>query len=507
MAGTITHQWNGTILTITSDSGTSAMDLKGAKGDDGARGAMGLPGDANLIEAVDKAEKAAADAETALSQLGTARNEAVAAAAQVKAIVAGNEAFTKAESDSRFANAIKPTATGEVATANDSGNYPLQGLSIYGKTTQAGTPTPTSPIDLVNCGVGSIGVNVSGKNLLNYDAWKTVTIQHGTAVWENNGVTLTATADDCYTGDGLGWAENGMVFPAKIYVEPGETITLSWEADRSYDAPVYIFPNAKIEGLVACNNKDNTPLIYTVAEGVKYITIRFTALKAGETIAYKNIMVERGGVATAYEPYKNGGSITLNTPNGLPGIPVSSGGNYTDSTGQQWIADEIDLAKGVYKHWVMAKTYNGSENITYNGDAFNVANAIPAGEAAYKKGYCSHYVVAQNYSDFINNPYTLCNWNNGALRIRHNGSTDVAAFKSWLSANPITLYQPLATPTETALTAAEIAAYKALQSQYPNTTVYSDANAGIAATYVADTKLYIDNKFNELSTALVAMGG
>jgi hypothetical protein len=45
MAGTITHKWNGTVLTITSDSGTSSADLKGAKGDDGVRGAQGVAGD------------------------------------------------------------------------------------------------------------------------------------------------------------------------------------------------------------------------------------------------------------------------------------------------------------------------------------------------------------------------------------------------------------------------------------------------------------------------------
>ena len=44
MAGTIQHQWNGSVLTITSDSGTSSCDLKGPKGDDGARGAQGAPG-------------------------------------------------------------------------------------------------------------------------------------------------------------------------------------------------------------------------------------------------------------------------------------------------------------------------------------------------------------------------------------------------------------------------------------------------------------------------------
>ena len=44
MAGTITHEWNGTILTITSDSGTSSVDLKGGKGDTGPRGAQGPAG-------------------------------------------------------------------------------------------------------------------------------------------------------------------------------------------------------------------------------------------------------------------------------------------------------------------------------------------------------------------------------------------------------------------------------------------------------------------------------
>ena len=44
MAGTIKHSWNGTILTIESDSGISSCDLKGGKGDTGARGPQGAPG-------------------------------------------------------------------------------------------------------------------------------------------------------------------------------------------------------------------------------------------------------------------------------------------------------------------------------------------------------------------------------------------------------------------------------------------------------------------------------
>lgn len=474
MAGTITHQWNGTILTITSDSGTSAMDLKGAKGDDGARGAMGLPGDANLIEAVDKAEKAAADAETALSQLGTARDEAVAAAAQVKAIVAGNEAFTKAESDSRFANAIKPTATGEVATANDSGNYPLQGLSIYGKTTQAGTPTPTSPIDLVNIGSsGSIGVKVRGKNLVNAPD-----------------ITFTAA----------GYAINSQtVAAAEGYY------TLSFVANA----------------VVACqaSYKDRLPIIYTQAN--VRMTQTFYAKGGIDTFAlYVNgaatitdIQLEAGTAATPFETYKDGGSITLNTPNGLPGIPVSSGGNYTDSTGQQWLADEIDLAKGVYIQRIKSVTFNGTEQWNLDGGKPMDTSVVFRADSWFKdrtsiepSWISTAFIATRNtYGALYDGMFFINGY--GHIIVATTKYNNINEWKAYLNENPMTVIYAIATPTETPLTAAEIAAFKALQSQYPNTTVYSDANAGIAATYVADTKTYIDNKFNELSTALIAMGG
>lgn len=42
MSGIITHQWNGTTLTITSDSGTSSMNLKGDLGPRGPQGPAGV---------------------------------------------------------------------------------------------------------------------------------------------------------------------------------------------------------------------------------------------------------------------------------------------------------------------------------------------------------------------------------------------------------------------------------------------------------------------------------
>lgn len=49
MSGTIKHYWNGTILTIESDSGISSADLKGAQGDTGIRGAQGAQGEGKVL--------------------------------------------------------------------------------------------------------------------------------------------------------------------------------------------------------------------------------------------------------------------------------------------------------------------------------------------------------------------------------------------------------------------------------------------------------------------------
>ena len=49
---------------------------------------------------------------------------------------------------------------------------------------------------------------------------------------------------------------------------------------------------------------------------------------------------------THYSPYREQ-LLALPTPNGLPGIPVTSGGNYTDPSGQQWVCDEVDFTREV----------------------------------------------------------------------------------------------------------------------------------------------------------------
>jgi hypothetical protein len=68
--------------------------------------------------------------------------------------------------------------------------------------------------------------------------------------------------------------------------------------------------------------------------------------------------------------------------------------------------------------------------------------------------------------------------------------------------NGIVLVGVKQTPTVINLTNEQINGFLNLHMYYPSTTVVSDCDSQL--TYIADTKNYIDNKFNELATALVA---
>lgn len=59
-------------------------------------------------------------------------------------------------------------------------------------------------------------------------------------------------------------------------------------------------------------------------------------------------------------------------------------------------------------------------------------------------------------------------------------------------------------PIITELSSEEVQKILALHTNKPNTTIWNDQNAEMQVTYIADTKSYIDNKFKELSDAIVA---
>ena len=282
------------------------------------------------------------------------------------------DAYTKAESDARYAPiaaAIRPTVTGETISVNDSVEWPLQGLTLYGKSTQDGTPTPEAPIPIVSAGDGG---------------------------------TITVTVSDG--------------------AEQSETLPIS-------------------------------------------------------------------------------------TPNGLPGVPVDSGGNYTDADGQQWICDEVDFARGKYVQKV-GKTIVDGDTIKFS---------IKGGYANLPEHSSPNMIQSDSVKNIISTMFPankiIGNGFHGFCFLLKTGFEEYFSsveecnellMQKYLNDDPLKIYYPTIN-IETDLTPEQLQAYAALKTYAPSTTIQTDSTpaAGLAVRYVADAQKYIDNKLSVINAQLL----
>lgn len=168
----------------------------------------------------------------------------------------------------------------------------------------------------------------------------------------------------------------------------------------------------------------------------------------------------------------NSQTLTINTPNGLCGIPVDTGGNYTDSTGQQWVCDEVDFERGVYVQRVKKSTVKTLDKLGKTNEQGRYANwNIFSGYASAK---VKSIIAIASY--FIWGRSQPLKWvsavDTNGIYISPPQNTDytVDTLKSYLiPLLPFEVCGILATPIETPLTEEELAAYKAIKS-YPHYT-------------------------------------
>ena len=187
-------------------------------------------------------------------------------------------------------------------------------------------------------------------------------------------------------------------------------------------------------------------------------------------------------------------TLTLPTPNGLPGIHVRSGGNYTDSTGQQWVCDEVDLERGVRVQRVNAVDLSTCiiTGTTELAVTKRLAISLPIHGANYEvEAICSRLRFLVSFTKDTPHFYV-----------------DVGAAQVFIpigAKNPeegeYILFYVLATPIETPLTPAEIAAYKALTAYGPDTVVQASDGVGVKFGYQRDMNITI----KKLEDAIASM--
>ena len=355
------------------------------------------------------------------------------------------DAYTKAESDARYAPiavAIRPTVTGETISVNDSVEWPLQGLTLYGKSTQDGIPSPESPVPIVSAGAsGRIETTITGKNLL------TGRLYHG-----KYQIGIAFIKDE--TAVSLPYApkreEYGICYA--VSVKKGVTYTFS-VTNPNTNAKLLLALYRTFEDATDPNNAishiENITPITPSEDGILVCLISSTWTDGITTIhectASELLQLEIGSTATAYEaPHSQ--SITSSTPNGLPGIPVDSGGNYTDASGQQWVCDEVDFGVGTH-------TQRISKINSYNSETVGNIWMSTTGQLTP-------------------------------------GATVLYRLDNFIVSN---------------LDAEMIADYEALTTYAPVTNIMTDStpSAGLSVRYVADVQKYIDNKLSTINTQLL----
>ena len=382
---------------------------------------------------------------------------------------------------------IEAVASGTTIIINDAAEgRPFRGLRVFGKSTQDGAPTPEAPVPIVSAGEsGNIAVEVGGKNLLTGRLYFTNYSNGIPHVYNEDEVALPyAPSSETH---GIGY-----VVPCKPGVQYTFSVTNPNKNWYLGIAEYENFEQAKsfLNKIGFQQGNEKSSIKYTaVGNGVLVCAIagKWTDGKTTihECTESELLQLEIGSEATTYEPPRIPQSLTLATPNGLPGVPVSKDGNYTDADGQQWVCDEIDLERGKYVQRIkkslvlLKKTSHGNPDgyryISYDvNDMHRNHTEILSDKFRYNKG-------AANSSGDI----TI-----RGIRVSPDFNAIVAFEKSVLPSELIetTVYYVLATPIERDLTPEEIAAYKALRTYGPTTVVSNDAGAEMEITYRKDKK-------------------
>lgn len=457
--------------------GIATGDFKGEKGDTGPQGETGPRG-----EQGPQGEKGDTGPQGPKGETGPA------VALDTTLTHEGEAADAKATGDAISAvkvrqNILVGTETGKPIAVDDAFSAPLCGLTVYGKSTQVRTT-----------GAQLISLN---------DSYGVVTV---------NGVTKTPIGISAWKLEGIS-KEDAIIYPYS---------SLNFLGLSKGDYVFSVFGTSKAKARYTIIGKGSSGYIQTghsqkisIQEDVK-LTFNYKIENGVESNGILMIMLNSGSTSLPWEPYTrgepspspdypqeiesagDGGSVvvtlsdgndktqtlTLPTPNGLPGIPVTSGGNYTDPQGQQWVCDEVDLKRGVKVQRVNAVDLSTCRVTAIT--KFTVTKRLSIRLPLYGRDYKTEALC--NKLPFIvsfdkDTPHFYVDKTNVQIFIPLDAKTP--------EEGEYILFYALATPIETPLTPDKIAAYKALVAYGPDTVVQASDGAGVKLGYQRDVNIAI----------------
>lgn len=360
--------------------------------------------------------------------------------------------------------------------------------TIYPMLNVGSTPLPWRPYG------HNVTVESEGAQLLNTD------------VMGSNSNSITVTVD----GEGYivlnGTASTLVFVTIPVPISAGTRVYLSAN-NPSVNQGVRVrisYQNNNSAGDLTLSNENAT-----TAWTLKYDADRFVIrVEEGTTLINFRLrpMMSLSASPLPWQPYVAPSSALITLTDSLRGIPVDSGGNHTDESGQQWIADYIYRRQTDGK-WMLWRNcgevvYDGSEDEYWYQSAivsyrFITSGAIsPAQSAAIAINFKLSTTQTTDVGWFVSND------GNGS-RYFNSNQNSLEAWKTWLAENPQTVVYQLATPTIEELPEDVQAELNGLYTYNLHTDMWNNDGAYMNLKYVVDTKTWINNKIAGLSTAML----
>ena len=355
------------------------------------------------------------------------------------------------------------------------------------------TPNPEYQENIISCDNPTLYVN--GKNLFNLNnvmTYPKVGVTNSLLL-NNSEIQFTVTRNDIYYGDvfrvGSTTTKPDIILTP---VSPNTTYSFYLSNQELNKNFVSFFGSDKI-AITPYTQFNASQFTFTTPSNCYYVHIRFGKGDAvvGQTYSTK-IMFMQGDTITDFESYKE--PQTLKIPYVLRGIgDIKDEITISDSKVEyiQRIAEETVTLNELSETSDYAGRYIGKYKIKNQYKAASYGNFCTS--AKYKSW------ALPSQTEWVISTSSRAIYFSPPLTSEYTADT----LNAYLSDKPITLIGCLETPITTDITDTEFGqSLLKLYCNSPTTTIYTDSNVDITATYEISTSNYFQNKLAELKTKL-----
>ena len=385
----------------------------------------------------------------------------------------GSISVPKLASDVRssLSGAILAAIGGTMVQASDAAAVPPNAVSLFGRSTQSGTPTPSSPVAITS--IDAADVYVSGRNMVNM-------VETLPYTRTNSGVTFTVNADQTITVNGTAtanaWSHDPAYMPS-VLLPAGSYKTRVELADGTLSNSLMVRVVRKSDS--ASISYAGNVATFVLAEPTEVLVCVVVGRGYVASNATIRVMLEAGTTATPYTPYV-GSTLAID----LQGHAVRS---LPDGT-------RDELVVGADGHVTLVQRVGSVDlgTLTWSYEADNHrfgSSVLPNAFSSMSRTetVCTNYVYASRGT--ADNTVFLYN---RFIYVYDSDYTDAAAFKAAVSGAE--LIYPLATPVTIDLGYVTLPTLPA-----PDLTAWAAQGAELAVTYQRDATLVVAGIYAQLA--------